>query len=197
MEVLLVLMFVVTILLYYFLKRKSLKGKQLPGPVGWPIIGSALSVNDSNSYKIYSKYAKQYGEIFGVKMLGTNVVCLNSAELIKKAFCDERYKRFFNDRESLFYSEYILYGCQSIAFYKEGFSQVHADMRNGLAKGLHVYGDGIPVFEERVMGEVALQLQIIEDFKGKEFDFVALIKRTLTNLIAILVCDTYILNRVV
>ena len=197
MDVLILLLFVVTILLYYFLKPKSLKGKMLPGPSGWPIIGSALFVNERNSYKIYSEYAKQFGEIFCVNMLGQNVVCLNSAELIKKAFCDEKYKNSFNDRESMFYSEHILFGCQSIAFYKDGFSDAHADMRKGLAKGLHVYGDGMPVFEKRVMGEVASQLQIIDDFKGKEFDFVALIKRTLTNLIAILVCDTYILNRVV
>ncbi|XP_054757130.1 cytochrome P450 2D14-like [Lytechinus pictus] len=78
------------ILLLFFLKRTSgkTKGRPLPGPRGLPIIGSTLEFLFSklDPREIHEKWAKEYGEIFMYKLLGSRFVFLNNPDIIREVY---------------------------------------------------------------------------------------------------------------
>lgn len=131
----------VLVLLYiYCTKRKHTNGKAIPGPKGLFIVGSLFEFKLGDLHNLASKYAKQYGEIFQLKIFHENIVFLNSADLIRKAYTDERYKRQLNDRPVTFYGEHFQYGSQGLIMNKHGYTQRHADLRRHFAKGLKGMG---------------------------------------------------------
>lgn len=56
--------------------------KTLPGPRGWPIVGSALSL-DKYPQRSLRRWHKQYGEIYTVQLFAFKWVFLNSPEAVK------------------------------------------------------------------------------------------------------------------
>lgn len=56
--------------------------KSVPGPRGWPIVGSAVHLNKYPQRSL-RKWHKQYGEIYVVKLFAFKWVFLNSPEAVK------------------------------------------------------------------------------------------------------------------
>lgn len=56
--------------------------KTIPGPRGWPIVGSALHL-DKYPQRDLRRWHKQYGEIYAVKLFAFRWVFLNSPEAVK------------------------------------------------------------------------------------------------------------------
>lgn len=56
--------------------------KTIPGPRGWPIVGSAFQL-DKYPQRSLRKWHKQYGEIYAVKLFAFKWVFLNSPEAVK------------------------------------------------------------------------------------------------------------------
>ncbi|XP_060554487.1 cytochrome P450 2C31-like [Ruditapes philippinarum] len=118
-------------------------------------------------------------------MLHQTFVCLNSEGLIRKALATEPYTRFMNERNKFFYGEAMLYGSQSVVFYGDPYSKVYNGMRKGMIKGLHVYGqEGLNEFEENIQLELCRLNKQIESFGDNDFDMVAIIQRSLTNVVS-------------
>ncbi|XP_045183803.2 cytochrome P450 2D3-like [Mercenaria mercenaria] len=172
--------------LIYLFKAKKSKGKTIPGPSGWPLLGNALEITEQNMPQKCFEYAKKYGPIVQLKLFNTNVVLLNSTEMLQKAMNGDPYKQFFNDRPGYFYGEHFLFGGQGVVVYKEGYGGVHSDLRKLLTKGLHVYGDGIKDFEDLITNELRNLVKKIEKLENKEFEFINTIKMSLSNLLSIL-----------
>ena len=168
-------------------------GRPVPGPQGYPLVGSAFELTPENIYEKFSEFAVKHGDIFLIKTFQTKNVVLNSADLIHKAFCGEQYKAFFNNKPTFFFGDYFYQKGQTITFCRSPKDQEHGEMRKSLTQSLHVYGDGIPQFEERVQSEIGRLVKQIDSFQGKEFEVVALIRESLSNLISILVSKSIVL----
>ncbi|XP_060554489.1 cytochrome P450 2C31-like [Ruditapes philippinarum] len=142
-----------------------------------------MDINENNLFdKLYS-FSEKYGEIFEMKILHQTFVSLNSESLIRKALATEPYTRFMNERTKFFYGESMLYGSQSVFTYGDPYSKVYNGMRKGMVKGLHVYGqEGFNKFEENIQLELCRLNNKIESFGDCDFDVVALIQRSLTNV---------------
>jgi len=56
--------------------------RAVPGPKGIPILGSALEIGDYPE-KTYMKWAREYGELFQVRLGWNNWVFVNSEEAVK------------------------------------------------------------------------------------------------------------------
>lgn len=189
--VILILLAVVVVIL--LLKTRKSNGKEIPGPSGWPLIGNALEITEQNMPQKCFEYAKQFGPIVRLKLFNTNIVLLNSVEILNKAVNGDIYKQYFNDRPGFFYGEHFLFGSQGVVVYKEGYDSIHSDLRKAVTKGLHVYGDGIKEFEGKVKVELQNLVESIEEIGNKEFEFISQIKMSLSNLLSILVsfiCST-------
>lgn len=175
------------LIIFYLFKSKETKGKNIPGPSGWPLVGSAFEITEQNMPQKCFEYAKEFGPIVKLKLFNTNIVLLNSIELVQKAMNGENYKQFFNDRPGFFYGEHFLFGSQGVIVYKDGFGGVHGELRKILTKGLHVYGDGIRDFEDMITNELQKLVKKIEKLGNEEFDFMNIIKPSISNLLSILV----------
>ena len=187
-----VLLFVITLFLYRYLKqRRRPVGNSIPGPKGYPLVGSALELTPDNIYDKYYEFAQRHGDIFQIQVFQTTHVVLNSADLVHKAFCGEQYKAFFNNRPSYFFTEKFYHGSQTLSFYKDANDNVHSGLRKALAKSFHVYGEGIPVFEQNVISEIKRVVAELESLDGKEFEFISFIRVPLSNIISILVRSKY------
>ncbi|XP_033110807.1 cytochrome P450 2J6-like [Anneissia japonica] len=85
------LVFILLLLLLRLLRSNKLP----PGPRGWPIVGSIPHI-EKEAYITFNHWAKEYGDIFTVKLGWTTAVILNSFDAIKCTLKDQSDK--FADR---------------------------------------------------------------------------------------------------
>ena len=167
----------------YLTSRQRKTG--LEGPKSYPIFGSVLQMTKETALDQFVVWAKRYGEMFELQIFGTTNIVLNTAELVSKAYCDDGYKQVLNHRPPMDFAA-RLYPAESIALTVEP-GKFHADLRKILVKGLHAYGEGIPRFEDIVKTEIHRVMEQIENRKGQDFEFTGLVKKSLCNVMSILV----------
>ncbi|KAL1611564.1 hypothetical protein SLS59_000283 [Nothophoma quercina] len=68
-------------LLTLILVATCLRLKPLPGPKGYPIIGSIPDVPEKNSFIKFSDWGKEYGPIYQVNLAGSNHVWISSEKI--------------------------------------------------------------------------------------------------------------------
>ncbi|KAJ6626173.1 putative monooxygenase [Mycena sp. CBHHK59/15] len=81
----------------------SKKGGFPPGPRRWPVLGSALSVPRAYQWLTFSKWAKIYGNVIYLDVVGQPIIVLNSAK-VAKDLLDQR-SSIYSDRPDLPYGE--------------------------------------------------------------------------------------------
>ncbi|XP_072162879.1 steroid 17-alpha-hydroxylase/17,20 lyase-like [Diadema setosum] len=84
-----------------------------PGPRGLPIVGSIFDMTDSPEV-VFGKWAKKYGDIFGLKIGQRWMVVLNRKDLIKEAVIKQGVE--FAGRPDLYSMELFTDGFKDIAF---------------------------------------------------------------------------------
>ncbi|XP_053407682.1 cytochrome P450 1A1-like [Mercenaria mercenaria] len=173
----------VFVLFYIFLREKLRKGEVIPGPKGLPFIGCAFEFDYLTTHVKFMEYAKKYGPIFRLKMFTVNLVVLNDAQLVRKAFAGEKYKQVLNDRADTFFGDYFRAGKQSLAFMIDGSGAFHKTSRKIFYKALHMYGSGIQQLENNVLIEMTNLIKRIED--KPVFDCSYMVKRSLANIVSL------------
>jgi len=72
---------VVSVLLVSILRHRRRNLLPLPpGPKGYPLIGNINDLPHKHAWLTYAEWAKKYGDVMHVSVLGTSTVILNSAE---------------------------------------------------------------------------------------------------------------------
>jgi len=56
----------------------------LPGPPGWPIVGNAFQIDVPRIHRILENWAKKYGSIYKVSLMGQAAVVVSDVEIIEK-----------------------------------------------------------------------------------------------------------------
>ncbi|XP_072162887.1 steroid 17-alpha-hydroxylase/17,20 lyase-like [Diadema setosum] len=84
-----------------------------PGPRGLPIVGSIYDMTDSPEV-VFGKWAKKYGDIFGLKMGQRWMVVLNRKDLIKEAVIKQDVE--FAGRPDFYSSELYTDGFKDVIF---------------------------------------------------------------------------------
>ena len=54
-----------------------------PGPWGWPVVGNALQIDPNAPHLTLDKWAKQYGDLYTINLMGKYVVVPSSAASIQ------------------------------------------------------------------------------------------------------------------
>ncbi|KAF8439067.1 cytochrome P450 [Boletus edulis BED1] len=70
-----------------------------PGPRGLPFIGKVIGVNTHAPWLMYAEWAKQYGDLIYTRILGRDIIIINS-EAVAKDLLDNR-SRNYSDRPFL------------------------------------------------------------------------------------------------
>lgn len=75
-----VLVFLVALICYIFIKRNPRNTSLPPGSLGWPYIGETLQLYSQDPNIFFAKKQKRYGEIFKTHILGCPSIMLASPE---------------------------------------------------------------------------------------------------------------------
>jgi hypothetical protein len=174
--------------LYIFAKWiKEETENNIPGPKGSPLIGCAKEVRADNMHLKFMEYAEIFGEIVQLKILVNNFIVLNSESLLRKAFADNVYKPYFNDRPDIFFGHHFRCGNKSLGMTSDGAGEDHKIARKEIAKAIHAYGSGLQDLEDNVMVEMELLIKRIDNMQGKEFECLDLFGRSLSNTMSLIV----------
>lgn len=65
-----------------FLYRQSRGGRRIPGPPGHPIIGHLLHILQPSFHRMFSAWSKEYGGIYGIRVLGLQGLVVSDPEAI-------------------------------------------------------------------------------------------------------------------
>ncbi|THH19211.1 hypothetical protein EW146_g1905 [Bondarzewia mesenterica] len=92
--------FTLIVIKVYFNRRRNPSGYPYPpGPRSLPIVGNLFDVPQTASWVTYGKWAKKYGDLLSVNMLGKTVVVINSAEVAKELL--DKRGSVYSDRPSI------------------------------------------------------------------------------------------------
>ncbi|KAJ3553240.1 hypothetical protein NM688_g3720 [Phlebia brevispora] len=86
--------FVIGVVLLHLVRAKRVRRLMPPGPPGVPVLGNALQVPKEQPFRQFAEWAKTYGPVFSLNILGKNVVVLNSLKVARDLL----------DRRSVIYS---------------------------------------------------------------------------------------------
>ncbi|KAG2114145.1 cytochrome P450 [Suillus discolor] len=86
--------FIVITSLKRFIRNRQ--NKLPPGPVPLPLLGNVLSINTKEPWLTYTEWAAVYGDLFFVRLLGQEIVVINSQH-VAEALLDKR-SRIYSDR---------------------------------------------------------------------------------------------------
>ncbi|KAF8266319.1 cytochrome P450 [Lactarius quietus] len=67
-----------------------------PGPPGWPVIGNLLDVPPTSTWLAYTGFSKKYGQIVYYRVLGNDIIVLNTIRAIKDLL--EKRGDIYSDR---------------------------------------------------------------------------------------------------
>ena len=70
---------------YMVWRRMSDPLREIPGPRGWPILGNALDLSSGKRRYVLQDWGKQYGSVYKINLLGSEVVILSGIEAITQA----------------------------------------------------------------------------------------------------------------
>ena len=97
----------------------------------------------------------------------------------------DKYGKILNDRPESFLGKYTMRNYSSMIAARYNATLFKA--RKTFHKALHLYGDGVPKFENTVRGEIDNLIEQLRSFEGKNFDPASVFERSLGNLVSILV----------
>ena len=195
MEVLYFLLVFVAILLCILINRlfrsrnASHDGVDIPGPRPMLMLGNLFDVNLERLHLSVSKLAEIYGPIFRIKMFGQNTIIINDAALERHAFSSAKYADTFNDRPNYFLGKYIYFDCSDVGF--ANLNKKQMTMRKTLQRSLKHYGDGIAHFDKVNEDQLVRVLEELNLTKQSEFDMSAVVSKSMTNTLGILLTGSY------
>ncbi|EOD52422.1 Cytochrome P450 [Neofusicoccum parvum] len=77
---------------FFTAKPKIPKGlKPLPGPKGYPVLGSVPDVPEQNSYIKFYEWSKEYGPIYQVDLAGSNHVWISTDAIARDLLSKKKY----------------------------------------------------------------------------------------------------------
>lgn len=164
------------------LLRNKKKLNHIPGPKGFPIIGTILSGNGEHMFLKIQKLTKEFGKIFCCTIFRQKVVVVNDVSLMKKLSMTEEYRGSVDQRPPSIISEYLL----KHDILANSNTVEHQALKKIFYRALFLYGDGVTKFENIVGEELAILSSTISKQNGN-FPFTVYIKDSLSNLMSILV----------
>ncbi|GFR19891.1 cytochrome P450 18a1 [Trichonephila clavata] len=167
----------ILLLSIWLISRKSTK-KQLPGPIGLPIVGY-IPFLTKKPYVKFSELSKTYGPIYKVRLGSIDVIVITDYELMKEAFSKDVFMGRPPDLPFELGEETIRTEALSGMPWKE--------QRRFSIHMLRDVGFGKTKMEEHIKEEILELLQRMSEHVGKPTKFSFLLAPSMSNNIASLV----------
>ncbi|KAH0589273.1 hypothetical protein H2248_005036 [Termitomyces sp. 'cryptogamus'] len=90
---------VIALFKFLHLHRWRVKIPYPPGPKGFPIIGNLLDIPTSFQWNTYTEWAKKYGDLIHINVLGVHLIIINSEDIANELI--EKRSSNYNDRPEI------------------------------------------------------------------------------------------------
>ncbi|KAM8806029.1 cytochrome P450 2H1-like [Eudromia elegans] len=151
-------------LLFSAWKGKSKQGKQPPGPLALPLIGSVLHLNPRNLPQSLEKLSQKYGPVFTIRLGPKEVVVLYGYDAVKEALIDQADD--FSGRGALPLFDKFFKGTGIINSNGEAWRQ----LRRFALTTLRDFGMGKKGIEERIQEEAHFLVERLRNTRERPFD---------------------------
>lgn len=173
---------VIALVCYIFITKENLKNLP-PGPKGKLWFG--ITVDIKNMHREFTKWWKEYGDVFEVKIYGRRILVLNSPETIRKAFASGEFSKTLNHRPSNFIGYKICdqYQCVLLRKYDKTFK----NMKKVMIESMDAHG-----FKAKYFRDIAtdiLQKEVLKDFtdlNGRPIDPINVLRPSFCKMIGTL-----------
>jgi cytochrome P450 len=177
----------VAIAVYLVIARKKDDPRLPPGPKGYPLFGNILDIDTEKMHLKLTQWAKEYGDIFSIKLFGTRAIVISSPELIREALITKPFNVIFSDRPPTFIGKYV-FG-SDIAF--ASYGQDWQARRKVVYRVLKLHGEGGTRIQEMVIRELRRAVEQIRQTKGEPFEPYDIVTDCLCDIINCSVSVTY------
>ncbi|KAM8806030.1 cytochrome P450 2H1-like [Eudromia elegans] len=151
-------------LLFSAWKGKSKQGKQPPGPLALPLIGSVLHLNPRNLPQSLEKLSQKYGPVFTIRLGPKEVVVLYGYDAVKEALIDQADD--FSGRGTLPLFDKFFKGTGIVNSNGEAWKQ----LRRFALTTLRDFGMGKKGIEERIQEEAHFLVERLRNTRERPFD---------------------------
>ncbi|XP_038051212.1 cytochrome P450 2U1-like [Patiria miniata] len=149
-----------------------------PGPVGWPVIGSALQLKGKPCHQEFTNLARQYGKIFSLYLGTSLVVVLNDAASIQEALIKQADR--FSGRKVPESVRLCFPMKGSILF---GTGEPWQAVRRFTVGAMRNLGVGKNSIALRINEEARILCDSFEEHGGKPFNPLTLVSSAVSNVI--------------
>ncbi|XP_061185360.1 uncharacterized protein LOC133193410 [Saccostrea echinata] len=148
--------------------------KRIPGPRGWPWIGSAFHLGLSSLHVKLSEMRKKYGDMFQITLFGKEILVVSSSSLCRELGQTEPYATWTASRPHTFVSRVVLRNRTGIIFTPDYDSEYKKRRKIAYAV-LRAYGQGLHRLENRIKEQLDYMICDIKKLSGKIVDPVSLV----------------------
>ncbi len=189
----LVAILLVTVLCVFLVRhRMSDPLREIPGPRGWPVLGNALEFSSPKRRYVLRDWSKQYGSVYKINLLGSEVVILSGVEAITQALVTQGVKSA--GKPASFRLDYLFQGL--------GYSRHAPDtdwkiIRKVGHSHMKQFGEGLQHIED-VVCEISEEMYAAfsSTVKTKEpIDPLTVLKATALKIIAYIICGERITEK--
>ncbi|XP_070581549.1 cytochrome P450 1A1-like [Ptychodera flava] len=140
---------------------------RMPGPRGWPVIGSLLSIG-KRPHETFSQLAKTYGNVFKVRLGSRTIVVMHGMKAVRDALLKQAVT--FAGRPNFFSMQRLSFN--GFNFFTESHSKRWIEQRKMIDSALKIFVDDRPkVLQEKIITEGNELVRILtKDGKGNILD---------------------------
>ncbi|XP_070581551.1 cytochrome P450 1A1-like [Ptychodera flava] len=139
----------------------------MPGPRGWPVVGSLLSLGEL-PHETFTQMAKTYGNVFKVRLGSRKIVVMHGMKVVRDALLKQAVT--FAGRPNFFSMQRLSFNGSN--FFTESHSQRWIEQRKMIDSALKIFVDDRPkVMQETIITEGNELVRILtKDGKGNILD---------------------------
>ncbi|XP_006821190.1 cytochrome P450 2J6-like, partial [Saccoglossus kowalevskii] len=181
LEVHTVLIFLFIFLTWLYIQRRQndASARYPPGPWGLPVLGHLIQMGERPHLK-FMHWAKQYGDVFSIRMGSHLVVVLNGHDVVKEALMKKATQ--FSGRPDWLNRRSL--GDRGIV---NTAGRVWKEQRKFAVRTLHGFGMGKEALEEVMLKEVEYVVEAFNETEGESFDPSQALQKAISNVISTVV----------
>ncbi|PCH38746.1 cytochrome P450 [Wolfiporia cocos MD-104 SS10] len=148
-----ILAILMAVSVYQYLKKHSRQQLLPPGPRGIPFFGNALQIPLEQQWKVLASWAKTYGDVMHLSVMGQSLIVLSSAEAITDLL----------EKRSILY-------CDRPQFPTAGDMCIHSKSRIGYAGYVVItpYGDRLRQSRKLFLDAVKTGITVLQESQALE-----------------------------
>ncbi|XP_063282431.1 cytochrome P450 2D15-like [Pelobates fuscus] len=172
---------IISLLLLDFIKRRKTWARFPPGPPSKPFVGNMLQVDFSNPHIALCKLSKEYGDVYSLQFLWTNLVVLNGFEVMKEALLNKSEDIADRPNFPIYEPLGFIGNTKGVVLARYGISW--KEHRRFSLSTLRDFGMGKKSLEQSVTEEAGFLCSRFQSEQGRSFDPHFLINNAVSNVI--------------